>query len=133
MRNLGYIKHILGPMAPIQAKKVLYMSLVRSLLSYCTALLSPTKKNEILCLESVQRQATCFILNYRDLNYLERLVELNILPLTYIREIQDLMLTYDIIHSRINVDMDRWFITNDNDNDVGGVEIYRKITCFDWT
>ena len=44
-------------------RKSIYISLVRSKLSYCSQLWRPHLVKDILCLESVQRRATRYILN----------------------------------------------------------------------
>lgn len=71
----------------------LYLSLVRSKLSYCSQLWRPWLIKDIKCLERVQRRASKFILNdysyCRD--YKSRLISLQLLPLMYWLEIQDIM------------------------------------------
>jgi hypothetical protein len=111
-RNLGYIKRILGPKAPLQAKRMLYISLVRSVLQYCSQLWSPYLRKDTVRIESVQRQATRFMVNYIDLTYKDRLLQCNLLPLTYVREIHDLILFYDLTNRRLNVNIDRYFLSN---------------------
>ena len=68
-------------MAHISVKKRLYLSVVRSKLSYCSQLWRPLLKKDILLLERVQRQATKYILSDYTSNYKARLLSLHILPL----------------------------------------------------
>lgn len=111
MRNLGYIKRLLGQSAPVEAKRLLYMTHVRSVLQYGSQLWSPYKKSEIMYLESVQRQATKFMVNYEiGVSYVERLQRTNLLPLSYLREIHDLVLFYNLYNQRLNVNLDRYFL-----------------------
>lgn len=56
-------------------------------------------------LEMVQRQATRYMLKYIDIPYMERIKFLDLLPLTFVREIHGLMLFYNVIHSRMKVDI----------------------------
>ena len=66
-------------------RKSLYLSLVRSKLSYCSQLWRPHLVKDILCLKSVQRQATRYILNdySRHTSYKSRLINIKLLPLMY--------------------------------------------------
>jgi hypothetical protein len=112
MRNLGYIKRILGYQAPFEAKKLLYLTHVRSLIQYGSQLWSPFKKSEMSYLEAIQRHATKFICGYTDETYSDRLIRTNLLPLAYIREIHDLLLFCNIINGRLNVSIDQYFIIN---------------------
>ena len=75
----------------IQAKKQLYISLVRSQLLYCSQLWRPQLIRDIQNLERIQRRATKYILNNYDLSYRQRLEQLHMLPLMYIYELNDLM------------------------------------------
>ena len=43
---------------------------------------------------------------------MERLLELKMLPLSYLREVYDITLFYDMLHNRLNIDMNRYFLTN---------------------
>ena len=74
----------------ISAKRQLYLSLVRSRLSYCSPVWRPKHIKDIILLEKVQRRATKFILNDYSSNYKHRLLTLHILPLMYYLEINDL-------------------------------------------
>ena len=82
----------LGHNAPVTVKKQLYVSLVRSNLEYCSQIWSGTTKQNVIKLERVQRSATRYILSYPvNKNYTARLNELNLLPLSYRREMQDII------------------------------------------
>ena len=74
----------------ISTKKLLYIAWVRSRLEYASVVWSPQTKRNINNLEQVQRRATRFILG-RDYSENERLSKLNLLPLQYRREINDLV------------------------------------------
>ena len=76
----------------IQAKKQLYISLVRSQLLYCSQIWRPQLIKDIIKLERIQRRATKYILNNYDLSYKQRLQQLHMLPLMYTYELNDLML-----------------------------------------
>lgn len=73
------------------------MSLVRSLQEFGSVVWNPTKIKLISKLEAIQRKATNIILNNppwwtkSHKNYRERLLECNLLPLTFRREITDII------------------------------------------
>ena len=66
-------------------------------------------RKDITRLESIQRLATLYMLNYTDCTYIERLNQTNLLPLSYLREIYDLVLFYNMLHDRLNIDKNRYF------------------------
>ena len=74
-----------------QAKKLLYISLVRSQLLYCSQLWRPYLIKDIQMLERVQCRATKYILNNNKLSYKSRLEQLHLLPLMYTYELNDLL------------------------------------------
>ena len=75
----------------IFVKKKLYISLIRAQLLYCSQVWRPYKIKDILLLERAQRRATKYILNDFYSSYKSRLIKLNLLPLMYIFEINDIM------------------------------------------
>ena len=74
----------------ILAKKRLYISIVRSQLLYCSQVWRPYYIKDILLFERIQRRATKYILNDYKSSYKSHLLHLNLLPLMYIFELNDL-------------------------------------------
>ena len=74
----------------IRTKKLLYIAWVCSCLEYASVVWSPHTKRNINNIEQVQPRATRFILG-RDYSEYEHLSKLNLLPLKYRREIDDLV------------------------------------------
>ena len=75
----------------VSARKNLYLSLVRSQLSYCSLVWRPCQIKHIEILERVQRRATKFILNYAKLDYKSRLLQLHLFPLMFWFELADIL------------------------------------------
>ena len=79
-----------------RAKRTCYMTMVRPILEYGSPVWSPTYKYLIVSIESIQRRITNYILNNPKrpnplhINYKERLINLNLLPLSYRREMIDI-------------------------------------------
>jgi hypothetical protein len=97
-QRLGLIIRTLGYDAPQQAKKNAYVAMVRSILEYGSSIWAPSDKETLRKIEKIQRKATNFIVNNPYItkpnykSYKERLLETNLLPLSYRREISDLTL-----------------------------------------
>lgn len=109
-RMMGLIKRTVGFHAPLKVKLQLYTTLVRSQLEYCTQSWNSLTKGNKVKLERVQRAATRFILNYPNMSYVQRLVKLNLLPLSIRRDILDLKFFYKCMNNNIDIDINN-FVT----------------------
>ena len=89
-KSLGLIRRTFSTHSTI-AKKLLYLTLVRSRLTYCSQLWRPYLLKDISLLERVQRRATKYILNDYHSPYKSRLIQLDLLPLMYQYELSDLL------------------------------------------
>ena len=89
--TLNFIRRQIPISSCVHLKKSLYLSLVRSKISYCSQVWSPMYIKDIKRLETVQRRASKFILSYQPLNYKERLISLDLLPLMYWFDLQDVL------------------------------------------
>ena len=74
-----------------KVKKVLYLTLVRSRVTYCSPIWRPQLLKDVPVLEKMQRRATKYILNDFSSNYKNRLVTLQILPLMMVFEMMDIL------------------------------------------
>ena len=74
-----------------EAKKQLYLALVRLQISYCSQLWRPQLIKDINVLERIQHRATKYTLNDYASSYKLRLSKLHLLPLMYYYELQDVM------------------------------------------
>ena len=97
-QRIWLIIRTVGFDAPIKTKKILYITLVRSILEFGSTIWNPTSKGLMELIESIQRKATSLITNnpprwrpnYKS--YKHRLTECNLLPTSYRREITDIIL-----------------------------------------
>ena len=89
-KKLGLLRRTFCNSNSIQSKKSLYISLVRSQLTYASQVWRPSLLKDIYTLETVQRRATKFILNDSSSNYKSRLISLKLLPLSMVLEIHDI-------------------------------------------
>ena len=92
-KYLGLLRRVFNSCHSIRARKLLYLTLVRSQLTYCSQLWNPYLIKDTITLEKVQRRATKFILaDYSsDCDYKTRLLRLGILPLMYMLDLYDIM------------------------------------------
>ena len=75
----------------VHSKKLLYISLVRSQLIYGSQVWRPHLLKDIDALEAIQRRSTKFILNDYTIDYKSRLLSLQLLPLTMLYELNDIL------------------------------------------
>ena len=87
---LGLLRRSFSRHQTVTAKKTLYISLVRSQVTYCSMIWRPSLIRDITLIEQIQRRATKFILNDYSSNYFNRLKQLNLLPLMYIFELNEI-------------------------------------------
>ena len=108
-RVMWLLKRALGYDAPPSVnKQQLYTTFVKSSLEYCPQVWGGTTKGNIKILEGVQRRATRYILGFPELDYKERLAQLNILSLSYRREYLDLCFLCKCFNSEYNVDISQF-------------------------
>jgi hypothetical protein len=84
-KMLGFMKRSCFHASDPKVRKTMYLTLVRSQLSYCSQVWAPQTTHDIQILERVQRRSTKFILSLpfqSDISYPKRLAKLNILPIT---------------------------------------------------
>ena len=103
--TLHFIRRSISTSCPIPLKRSLYTSLIRSQLMYCSQLRRPRLIKDIIRIESVQRRSTKFILSYAPINYKDRLIQLQILPLMYMYGIQDILFLVKNFQSPQNLDI----------------------------
>ncbi len=104
---LGFIRRLTIEMHDVGARKYLYLQLVRNNFAYASQVWSPQTIKLIEDIEKVQRRATKYILNLgfiTNVPYTTRLLQLDLLPLTFWHEYLDLVLLYKIINGYTYID-----------------------------
>ena len=93
----------------MNTRRTLYLSLVKSQLLYASEVWSPVNNVQLSRqVEKVQRRATKWILMNREMPYKERMSSLNLLPLSYDREMKDLTFFYKALFGFINVNLSNY-------------------------
>jgi len=91
----------------VKVRRSLYLALVKSQMSYATEEWSPSHSTLRQKVEKVQRRATHGIPQTKqgELSYKERLIHLDLLPLTYDREVKDLIFLNKALYAHIDIDV----------------------------
>ena len=92
----------------IKTRRTLYLSLVKSQLCYVTEVWSPVNNVQLSKrIERAQCRATGWIMMSRrgELSYKDRLLALDLLPLTFDRKVKDVVILYKALFGYVNVDV----------------------------
>ena len=102
---LGLLKRTCPLITDVTVRRTLYLSLVKSQLCYTTQVWSPAQVTLKAQVEQVQRRATRWISQTRvgEVSYKDRLIKLDLLPLSYDRELKDLSFFYKCLYYYIDL------------------------------
>ena len=95
--SLGMIRRAIPSNCSTALKRTLYLTLVRSQVTYCSQVWRPYHIRDTKALERLQRRATKYVLNNYQLDYKSRLISLNLLPLTLWMELQDILFFLELL------------------------------------
>ena len=100
-------------------KRVLYLTLVRSIFEHCSCIWAPSSISIIHKFESIQKRAIKWILSeqfyaYSDAYYLQKLVDLDILPMAQKFVFNDMILFFKTINGLIPVALPSYVILRSN-------------------
>ena len=103
-RLLGLLKRTCPLLTDVSTRRAPYLSLVKSQLCYATQVWSPA---QVSLKAQVERRATRWILQTRigEMSYRDRLITLDLLPLTYDKELKDLVFFYKCFFNYIHLDV----------------------------
>ena len=96
-KSLNLIRRVVPYDCDISFKRSLYLSLVRSHLTYCSSIWRPNLIRDSRRLEQIQRRASKFLVS-SDLDYKTRLIVSNLLPLSLWLEAQDILLLIKMLN-----------------------------------
>ena len=104
---LGLLRRTCPMLTDVKVRRSLNLALVKSQMSYVTEVWSPSHSTLKQKAERVQRRSTRWILQIKqgELSYKERLIHLDLLPLTYDREVKDLVFLYKALYGYIGIDI----------------------------
>ena len=117
-RMLGFLRRHTNIYFDSQTRKLLYVSLVRPHCGYVSEIWAPTSIVNLKKVESIQRRATRYILRKSDLNYGDRLLKMNLLPLSYWHEIKDLVFFFKCIKGLYNFHINNYMSKENNQLDI---------------
>lgn len=109
MKTLGFVIRNCKEFSSLKAISTIYQALVRSKLTYCSVVWNPCHKKYIDCIERVQKKFIKFLYfmkhgSYPDRNhsYESLLNEFEFASLRKVREINDLIFLYKIVHNQVD-------------------------------
>ena len=109
--RIGLIKRTFSKLNA-QSFKLLYKSLVRPILEYCSSIWFPLFKGDSDEIEKVQRRATKLVPNLKNLSYPDRLKSLNLTTLEYRRKRTDIIQVFRICQGIDKLSFDDFFKLN---------------------
>ena len=114
---LGLLKRTCPLLSSVSVRRSLYLSLVKAQLCYATQVWSPAYVTLNAKVEQVQRRASRWILRTRkdESSYKERLILLDLLPLSLDRELKDLIFFYKCLYCSTDLDVRNYvsFVSHD--------------------
>ena len=105
-QKLGLIKRHCDVVDNAKLRRTLYLSLVRSLFEHCSVIWRPVTEHGIGRFEKIQKRAIKWILNetdssYTDDEYMNKLAELELLPMARKFEYNDLTMFHKIFYEHV--------------------------------
>ena len=106
-RMLGLLKRTCLEITNVRVRRALFLTLVKSQLTYGSEVWCPISIYLCKKIEGVQRRATLWILGGKsgEMTYVERLTELNLIPLVYDREKKDIILYFKCKNNFVDLDI----------------------------
>ena len=108
MSVLGMLKRSFTHIS-IESFKILYNTYVRPHLKYCVQIWNPYLKNDIECIEKIQRRATKLVHGFDKMPYEQRLKALGLYSLQRRKLRGDFIETYKILTGKEKMKSDQLF------------------------
>ena len=130
-KMLGLLKRTCFEITNTQVRRTLYLTLVKTQLTYGCEVWCPSSRQLSIKIEGVQRRATMWILMKKrgELSYVERLKKLNLVPLVYDREQKDLIFYYKCKNNMIDLDVEHYVETTTSRTRAGTSQLLRSQAC----
>ena len=109
-QHLGLLRRTCYFIIDTNQRRVLYLSLIRSIFEHCCQVWSPYNQKSLNAFDLVQKRAVKWILkesynSYTDEEYLLKQRGLDLLPMKYKFILSDLTLFYKIVHNKVNISL----------------------------
>ena len=105
---------------------ILYKTLVRPIIDYCSQVWRPHLKKDINLVEKIQKRFTKMIDGCRKLKYEERLVKLNLTTIEARHQRLDMIQVYKVLNDRSNVYPQDFLKLSDRMGRKNSQKIYKK-------
>ena len=120
-QKLGLVKRNCPITSCHKSRKVLYLSLVRSLFEHCSPIWRPTSTSQIVKFEKIQKRSIKWIFNenyarYTDSEYFGKLKYLNILPIGLKFQLNDMVIFHKKFYGYSVVKLPYFLVTQTSDH-----------------
>ena len=134
--RLGLVKRTCHFVNCPRQKRVLYLSLVRSIFDHASIVWRPCSENILAKLEKIQKRAVKWVLSeqdhhFSDYEYFKRLQDLDLLPIKYRFILSDLLFFHQIFHQLCTVSFPDYLRVVD-DNDLNDCRLRKKVSPPDY-
>ena len=121
--------------SPIR-RKVLYLTLIRSLFEHCSNIWGPTNNAQLTGFTKIQKRAVKWILNepfvsYNDREYLNKMKSLDVLPMKYKFQLNDMVLFHKIYYKYSVVPLPSFLLKYEDDTN--GTYFQRQTRAYNST
>ena len=102
-RVWGMVRRVTGCSANLDLQRMLYQCLVRSRLEYGSVVWDTHLHRNLTSIENVQRRVSRHVVGPEN-SYADRLVDMNLLPLSFRREVTDLLFMHQCFYGSLDFD-----------------------------
>lgn len=113
--RLGLVRRTLHFTKNQKQKRVLYLSLIRSIFEHCSVIWRPYTSKHMIKFDHLQKRAVKWILSehtasYSDREFLNKQHQLDLLPMNNKFTLTDLILFHKIVYNQVKIDMPSYLI-----------------------
>ena len=116
-QKLGLVKRNYSFTKCINSRKILYLSLIRSLFEHCSAVWSPCNQTQMDKFAKIQKRAVKWVFNetyerYPRSEYLKKLRYLNVLPIDLKFKVNDMVIFHKIFYDKFPLNLPQYIVKN---------------------